>query len=87
MFQASFYYDFKGPCHIQKQETTVDRKLADKDLKKINEALKLICKAEWELNNLMSRLQIDRKNPSRVLQQQWTKANSKLTRGNGKGIN
>lgn len=69
MFWASFYYDFKGPCHIQKQETTVDRKLADKDLTKINEALKFIYKAEWELNNLMSCLQIDRKKTSRVLQQ------------------
>ena len=59
MFWASFYYNFKGPCYIQKQETTVDRKLADEDLKKINEAFKLIYKAEWELNNLMSYLQIN----------------------------
>ena len=57
------------------------------DLKKMNKALKPICKAKQELNNPISRLQIDRKNPGQVPQWRWTKANGKLTRGNGKGIN
>ena len=87
MFQASYCYDFKGPCHIWKPETTAERKLANKDLKKMNKAIKPICKAKWELNNPISRLRINWKNPSRIPQQRWTKANSKLTRGNGKGIN
>ena len=87
MFQASYCYDFKGPYYIQKPETTVERKLANKDLKKINKAIKPICKAKQELNNPMSRLRINRKNPGRIPQQRQTKANGKLTRGNRKGIN
>ena len=42
--------------------------MVDKGLKKINKELELICKAEWELNNPMSRLRIDRKNPSCIAQ-------------------
>ena len=66
IFWASYYYDFKGPCHIWRPETAVEKKLANKDLKEINKAMEPICKAEWELNNPMSRLRINRKNPGRI---------------------
>jgi len=66
MFWASYCYDFKGPCYIWRPEIAAERKLADKDLKEMNEAMEPICKAEWELNNPMSRLRIDRKNPGCV---------------------
>ena len=46
MFWASYCYDFKGPCHIWRPETAAERKLVNKDLKEINEAMEPICKAK-----------------------------------------
>jgi len=66
IFWAFYYYDFKGFCHIWRLETVAERKLADKDLKEMNEAMEPICKAEWELNNPIFRLRINRKNPGRI---------------------
>jgi hypothetical protein len=52
----------------------------------MNEHLEPILQAEWELTNPLSRLRIDRRNPGRRPVWKWTKANGKLTRGKGKGI-
>ena len=86
MFWGCFSYDHKGPYHIWRPETKQERKLADADLKKMNEELEPLCQAEWEITNPMSRLRLDRRNPGRIPKWKWTKANGKLTRGNGKGI-
>ena len=49
MFQGCFNYNKKGPYYIQKPETKVERKEANKELAKINIELELIFKAEQEL--------------------------------------
>ena len=54
MFQACFSYDKKGPCHILKPETAVERKKADQELKDLNKELKSIFKEEWELITRMN---------------------------------
>ena len=86
MFWGCFSYDHKGPYHIWRPETSQERKLADADLKEMNKELEPFCHAEWEITKPMSRLRLDRRNPGRVPEWKWTKANGKLTRGKGKGI-
>jgi hypothetical protein len=45
MFWGCFSYDKKGPCHIWKPETTQERRDAEEDLEKINEAIEPTMKA------------------------------------------
>ncbi|KAL6352059.1 hypothetical protein LRP88_14872 [Fusarium phalaenopsidis] len=85
MFWAAFSYDKKGPCHCWGPETAKERKESDLRLKEINQELEPIMKEEWELTTGVRRLGL-RALPGKKPQWKWKKANGKLTRGSGKGI-
>jgi len=85
MFWGCFSYNKKGPCHIWKLETAAERKAADKHLIEVNAELEPYLKGQWELETGMRRLGL-RNKAGKKPEWKLTKANGKLTRGKGKGI-
>jgi transposase len=85
MFWGCFSYDKKGPCHIWKPETKIERAAAQKEIDKLNEELEPILRQEWELNTHMSRLDLENKR-GRKPKWKWDKQHGKLTRTDGTGI-
>lgn len=85
MFWGCFNYDKRGPCHIWKPETKMERRNADKELAEINIELEPIFKAEWELITPFARLGL-RNKLGRKPVWKWDKQYRKLERGEGNGI-
>ena len=56
MFWGCFSYDKKGPYHVWKIETAVDKKECAEDLVKINRALEPEAKLQWELETGVRRM-------------------------------
>lgn len=56
MFWARFSYDEKGPCHVWEDETAKEKKKAKEWMEKVNALLEPECKANWELETAMRRL-------------------------------
>lgn len=85
MFWGCFSYDFKGPCHIYQKPTTAETKIAVKELEIANRAREQRARAEWELNNAFSRLQL-RPRPGRKPVFNFTPKYGKLVRSSKGGI-
>jgi transposase len=85
MFWGCFSYDKKGPFHIWKDETKVQKKAYEKDLIERNELIEPENRRNWELNNGVRRLRIDRNNPGRKPVWKHTKVNGAILRTKGKG--
>lgn len=85
MFWGSFTYDEKGPCHVWRSQTVVQRKKDDLKLVKLNEELEPIEKAQWELNTGLRRLDLRPKRGRRP-QWRWNKSTGKLVRKSHGGI-
>lgn len=81
MFWGCFSYDRKGPCHCWVPETAAEIAAADKEIAKLNEALKPEARRAWELETGMSRLQL-RQRPGPKPQFRWNTKTGKLTRSN-----
>jgi transposase len=87
MFWGCFSWDKKGPCHIWTKETAHQRKEADKELIKLNEALEPALKMEWEISTGMRRMNLRRRPSGKKPQWRFTKKNGKLVReGKAGGI-
>ena len=83
MFWASFSYDKKGPCHIYMQETAQEKKLAEKEVERMNQLREPDLKAEWELQTAIARIGLCSR-PGRKPQWRFTQKDGKLVR-KGKG--
>jgi hypothetical protein len=86
MFWGCFFYNKKGPCHVWEDETPKEKKTAEAWLEEKNTILEPICKAEWELENSMRRLQIRRNMLGKKPIWKWNKAHSKLVQDSKGGI-
>ena len=86
MFWGSFSWYEKGPCHIWRTETKVERAKNDEYLAQINLILEAIKKEEWELNTAMRRLQTTRSMRGSKPKWRWTKDTGKLVRDSKGGI-
>jgi hypothetical protein len=86
MFWACFSYDKKGPCHCWCKETAQERAKSIEYIQALNDEIEPIKKAEWELQTGVRRLRIDRQQPGQRPVWKWIKANGKLSRGKGGGI-
>jgi transposase len=84
MFWGSFTWYEKGPTHIWKPETKVQKKAADKEVEAMNLVLEIAKKAEWEVVNGVRRLNITRNLSGSKPVWRWNKKNGKLSR-DGKG--
>ena len=80
MFQGAYSYDYKGPCHIWKKETTKEKKQADIEIEKMNNELEAIVKEQWELTTGMRRLEL-RNLPGKQPKWQFNIKNGKIARG------
>ena len=60
MFWGCFNWFEKGPCHVWEKETKEEKKAASAELKVWNDANEARLKEEWELQNGMRRLNIER---------------------------
>lgn len=86
MFWGCFSYDMKGPCHIWKPETAVEKKKATKHLEELNDILEPAKRIEWELSNGVRRINLRRQIPGPKPQWRFTPQNGKLVRGGKGGI-
>jgi hypothetical protein len=84
MFWGCFSYDSKGPCHIWKPETPLERKHAEIEIEKLNKTLEPLYQHDWELNVGMRRLGL-RAPPGPKPQWQWDEKHGKLARKVSKG--
>jgi hypothetical protein len=62
MFWGCFSWDSKGPCHIWRTQSVVERKRDDLELAELNERLEATAKAKWELSSGLRRVNL-RRNP------------------------
>lgn len=89
MFWGSFSYYYKGPCHIFKDETAIDKKRAVEAIQKLNGEREPELKAQWELD-VGFRRGLDLKRPGKVPGRQpvwkFDKAHGKLERSKKGGI-
>jgi transposase len=85
MFWGSFSYDKKGPCHIWLPETSQSKKNAETELTIINREREADCKAAWELETAMRRMQL-RSRSGRKPQWRFTAKTGKLIRSGKGGI-
>ena len=79
MFWGCFSYNQKGPCHIWRPETAVEKREAEKEIQEWNNEISSIRELEWQLSK--SRLR-----PTKGPKPQWrfTEKTGKLVRrGNG----
>ena len=89
MFWGCFSYDKKGPCHIWLPETAAEKKAADLDVEKMNEALEPSAKVAWELATEMEKkldLNLRGKPRGRKPKWSWNQKNGRLVRRQGTGV-
>ena len=84
MFWGSFSYDEKGPFHIWKPETKKEKRAADVEIKRLNDRLEPVKRAEWEASYAIYRLGL-RNKPGPRAQWRFNKDNGKLVRENEAG--
>jgi len=75
----------KGPCHVREKETKEEKKAASAELKIWNDANEARLKDEWELENGIRRLNIERNLPGPKPTWKFTSKTGKLTRRKGRG--
>lgn len=85
MFWGCFTYDRKGPCHIYRPETKLEREAAARTITQLNAELEPVMREEWELSTAMNRIGLSNK-PGRKPAWRWTEKNGKLVRSSGSGI-
>jgi len=86
MFWGCFTYDFKGPSHIWKTETSAEKKAAIKDTELMNLAAEKEAKEAWELNTAMTRVGL-RNRPGRKPTWKFNEQNGAFVRdAKGGGI-
>ncbi len=85
MFWGSFSYDNKGPCHIWAPETSEERKVATRNLKKINRQLEPVLKAQW-IEEEATRYANRARSGGRHAVWKWDAAHGKLERKGRGGI-
>jgi hypothetical protein len=62
MWWSCFSWDHKGPYHIWRAQTDIERKKDDLELAELNKQLEVTTKAEWELSTALRRINL-RRNP------------------------
>ena len=85
MFWGCFTYDKKGPCHVYKPETRVERASAAQTISQLNAELEPVMRAEWELNTAMKRTGL-RAKPGKKPVWRWIEKTGKLVRSSRGGI-
>lgn len=81
MFWGSFTYDFKGPCHIWRNESTVEKKSAVKDIECMNLAVEREAREEW-----YREMQLRGNKPGRKPQWRFTVEHGAFARATTGGI-
>ncbi|KAJ5711662.1 hypothetical protein N7488_005818 [Penicillium malachiteum] len=84
MFWGCFSYDFKGPCHCWKPETTREKKESLEMIEAWNSELEPIMREKWELETGMRRVGL-RNQPGKTPTWKWTEKNGKLSRTKSRG--
>jgi endonuclease IV len=72
-------------CHIWEDETEKEKKEAKKWIDKMNAKLEAECKAAWELETAMKRLNMRRNLPRRKSKWRFTETTGKLERKASRG--
>ena len=83
MFWGCFSYEKKGPFHIWKPETAAEKRAAQGEIDKINEALEPLAKENWELEIGMKRMGLRTKGGRKPVWK-WDEKHGKVAR-KGKG--
>ena len=83
MFWGYFSYEKKGPFHIWKPETAAEKRAAQGEIDKINEALEPLAKENWELEIGMKRMGLRTKEGRKPVWK-WDEKHGKVAR-KGKG--
>lgn len=86
MFWGCFSYDQKGPCHCWTPETAAEKRTAEEEIAKMNEALEPEARHQWELATAIDRLNLSRSQPGRKPQFRWNSRTGKLSRSRKGGI-
>ncbi|BCR99663.1 uncharacterized protein AKAW2_50005S [Aspergillus luchuensis] len=87
MVWGCFSYYKKGPLHIWKPETAKQKREASNEIRKLNEELEPIRKQEWEMTTSLARMKLRTgRTPGREPKWSWNRANSRLERETGGGI-
>lgn len=65
MFWGCFSYDRKGPSHCWLPETATEKRASEKAIEALNTELEATCKAAWEIEMPIARLNLRQKTPGR----------------------
>lgn len=84
MFQGAFAYDYKCELYIWEKETAAEKKAAKLELKTWNNTNEERLKAEWEIENGVRRLNINRNLGGPRLQQYFNASTGKKARRKSK---
>ena len=89
MFQGSFYYYKKGPCHIQETETAAKKKAYKANLNARNTEVEAENKRRWEekvaKEKAIQEKEYKQKKRGPKPKQKHTKANSAIIQEKGRG--
>jgi hypothetical protein len=84
MFWGCFSYYMKGPCHIWKDETTVEKRVAVKDLEARNAVVEDLNRRMWEITIGIQRTGL-RNKPGKKPVWKHNKKNGAFVRIEGRG--
>jgi hypothetical protein len=82
MFWGCFSYDKKGPCHVYRPETKIEKEIATWKISQLNADLEPVMREEWELSTAMRRTGL-RNKPGKKPTWRWTETTGKLVRKPG----